>query len=336
MEIRLENLQSSWGDFSLVADTVIPGGELVTLLGPSGAGKSTLLHLIAGFLRPDGGRIFAGGREITGLPPHKRKIGLVFQDYALFPHLSVKGNITFGSPRGRKAGGDYDSRLRELYRLLELEGMLDRKPFTLSGGEKQRTALGRALASGPDLLLLDEPFSALDPFLRGSLREELRAVQRSTGVTTLLVTHDQDEALSLSDRIILFNGGRIVETGTPDKLYRQPDNLFTARFLGEGNFVPVGTDEVLFFRPEDLIQVSNHGGTEARRGGGEREYKGIVGERMFYGGRTLIKVQTEDSGELLWQVSGSECPSGGQAVRLRLRDGAGRIIRVPADLPGLS
>lgn len=294
MEIRLDHLEASWKDFRLTVNTVIPGGKLTALLGPSGAGKSTLLHLITGFLKPERGRILAGGRDITGLPPHKRKVGLVFQDYALFPHLTVRDNIAYGAGRGKDSRDTRNQRISELASLLELIPLLNRKPATLSGGERQRTALGRALASSPDLLLLDEPFSALDPSLRGTLREELLKVQRKTGVTTLLVTHDQNEALSMADHLLLFHNGQIVEEGSPERLYGAPEHPFTARFLGTGNFIPLGGGESLFFRPEDLVREGEprrHGVTEKRndvggeervipRGGRVARSRGIHGYRV--------------------------------------------------------
>ncbi len=216
-------------------DLHVAGGELFCLLGPSGCGKTTLLNLVGGLLEPDAGAITLGDRDITRAPMQQRNIGIVFQSYALFPHLTVRDNIAFGMQVRRRTRWEIDVRVGELLRLTRLEEKATRYPRQLSGGEQQRVALARALAVDPDLLLLDEPFSSLDARLRVELRLELRQVQRAAGVTAVLVTHDQDEALALGDRVGLMQEGRLVQVGTPEELYSRPRSRFAAQFVGESN-----------------------------------------------------------------------------------------------------
>ncbi|MCF7947526.1 MAG: ABC transporter ATP-binding protein [Spirochaetia bacterium] len=256
MELTTRNLKRRFADFSFDADIHAAEGELVCLLGPSGCGKTTGLQLIAGILAPDQGSIYLGQREITALPPWKRNIGLVFQDYALFPHMTVYENIAYGLRQQGASKYSITSRVEELLDLVELPGYSQRRPEQLSGGEKQRVALARAVAPSPALLLLDEPLSALDARLRTQLRREIRNIQKRIGLTTIYVTHDQEEALSLSDRIIVMQNGTIQQSGTPQELYNSPLNEFVARFIGNSNLVPCNTQagsdrEVYFFRPED-------------------------------------------------------------------------------------
>ena len=256
MELTTRNLKRSFADFTFDADINAAEGELVCLLGPSGCGKTTGLQLIAGILAPDQGNIYLGPREITALPPWKRNIGLVFQDYALFPHMTVYENIAYGLRQQGASKHSITSRVEELLDLVELPGYTQRRPEQLSGGEKQRVALARAVAPSPALLLLDEPLSALDARLRTQLRREIRNIQKRIGLTTIYVTHDQEEALSLSDRIIVMQNGIIQQSGTPQELYNSPLNEFVARFIGNSNLVPCNTQAgsdrgVYFFRPED-------------------------------------------------------------------------------------
>ena len=216
----------------------IARGSFFSLLGPSGCGKTTTLRMIAGFETPDEGEILLGGARIDGLPPYKRSVNTVFQNYALFPHLTVRGNVEFGLKQpGKSAAGDAVSRIARVLDQLQLTGKESRKPSELSGGERQRVALARALVLEPEVLLLDEPLSALDPQLRKQVRAELKDLQRRTGITFLMVTHDQEEALSLSDAMAVMNRGRIEQTGTPQQLYRKPATKFVASFLGAMNWV---------------------------------------------------------------------------------------------------
>ncbi len=239
MSIELRNVAKHYGaeavlnDFSLD----ISQGELFVLLGPSGSGKSTLLRLIAGLTPQDNGTIYLHGRDVTGLPPQKRRIGFVFQNYSLFQHMTVAQNIGFGLEIDRVPRQQREARVRELLELIELSDLGDRLPAQLSGGQQQRVAVARALAQNPDVLLLDEPFGALDVRIRGQLRQNLRNIQKQLNVTAILVTHDQDEAFELADRIGVVDGGNLLEVGTPDQLYRKPNNRFTATFLGSVNLL---------------------------------------------------------------------------------------------------
>ncbi|MEX0753986.1 MAG: ABC transporter ATP-binding protein [Actinomycetota bacterium] len=215
-------------------DLEVRPGELLVLLGPSGCGKSTALRLIAGLERPDGGSIDVGGRTVAGrswVPPERRRVGMVFQDWALFPHLDVRRNIAFGLKRG----ADADARVDEVLALVRLQGLEDRMPDELSGGQQQRVALARALAPSPEVLLLDEPFSNLDAQLRAELRGEIRDLHRQTGTTAIYVTHDQEEALSLSDRIAIMADGRVLQTGSPHQIYAAPMDEGVAALIGQSN-----------------------------------------------------------------------------------------------------
>ncbi len=211
----------------------IERGSFFSLLGPSGCGKTTTLRLIAGFETPSAGEIWLNGVRIDALPPFRRNVNTVFQNYALFPHLTVRANVEFGLRRERDAA----ERVRQVLEQLQLSEKASRKPAQLSGGERQRVALARALVLAPDVLLLDEPLSALDPQLRKQVRAELKELQRRTGVTFLFVTHDQEEALALSDRIAIMNAGEVEQTGTPQELYQKPRSRFVASFLGEMNWI---------------------------------------------------------------------------------------------------
>jgi spermidine/putrescine transport system ATP-binding protein len=211
-------------------------GEYVCLLGPSGCGKTTLLRLIAGFEQPDGGRISLHGRDVVGVPPERRDVNVVFQSYALFPHLSVADNIAFGLRMKRLPEAEIRGRVSEALRLVRLEGEATRLPRQISGGQQQRVALARALVNRPTLLLLDEPLSALDPSLRQTMQAELRRVQRETGITFLHITHDQAEALSLADRIAVMRAGRLEQVGPPRDVYERPASRFVAAFVGAANF----------------------------------------------------------------------------------------------------
>jgi len=219
-------------------DLAVERGEFVSLLGPSGCGKTTTLRMIAGFEQPTAGRIWVGGEDITARRPNQRNIGMVFQAYALFPNMTVADNIGFGLKVARRPAAEVRARVSELLALIKLEEMGDRYPHQLSGGQQQRVALARALAIRPQLLLLDEPLSALDAKIRLSLRNEIRAIQRQLGITTLYVTHDQEEALSLSDRVVVMNRGRIEQVGSPFEIYNFPHSHFVASFVGTLNILP--------------------------------------------------------------------------------------------------
>lgn len=238
MLLELCGIRRIYPEFALEASFTVGRGEFFSILGPSGSGKTTLLRLIAGFDRPDEGRLLLAGRDITRLPPHRRRIGMVFQDYALFPHLSVGENVAYGLKMLGLPPGKRRERAEELLVLTGLAGFYRRDPSSLSGGEQQRVALARALAPEPLVLLFDEPFSALDQSLRQHLRREVRDLQRSTGFTALFVTHSQEEALSLSDRLLIMGRGRVEQVGSPDDLYHRPGTPYVAGFLGEMNRLP--------------------------------------------------------------------------------------------------
>jgi len=237
--LQIESLGKRYGDFVALAgiDLAIERGEFVVLLGPSGCGKTTLLRAIAGLERQDEGRIVHAGRDISALPPGQRDYGIVFQSYALFPNLDVGDNVAYGLDARRSAREGVRRRVEEMLQLVGLPGSERKVPAQLSGGQQQRIALARALATRPDLLLLDEPLSALDAIERVRLRGEIRALQQRLGVTTLMVTHDQEEALAMADRIVVMRAGRLQQVGDPQAIYRQPTNAFVAEFIGRSNLI---------------------------------------------------------------------------------------------------
>jgi putative spermidine/putrescine transport system ATP-binding protein len=267
-DIRLEGVSKRYGTVAAAddVDLSVAQGEFVTILGPSGSGKTTLLSLIAGLNKPTSGRIFIGGRDVTEAAAQERNIGLVFQSYALFPHMTVLENVLF--PLGvRKITGDAAAKQAlEALKLVRLEALQDRRPSQLSGGQQQRVALARAIVFKPDILLLDEPLGALDRKLREELQVELKQLQRTLGVTTLLVTHDQEEALSLSDRIMVLNHGRTQQVAAPTEAYLRPANRFVAEFLGIANFIGIDGGRTGLVRPERvrLGPAGINGGTPAK------------------------------------------------------------------------
>jgi putative spermidine/putrescine transport system ATP-binding protein len=240
--LELTGVQKKFGEVAAVLDFNLAAarGEFVSFLGPSGCGKTTTLRMIAGFERPTAGAITVDGEDITNRSPNQRNVGMVFQSYALFPNMTVAGNIGFGLKIRKRSGADIAKRVEELLAMIHLEGRGDRYPWQLSGGQQQRVALARALAIEPQVLLLDEPLSALDAKIRISLRKEIRSIQRQLGITTVYVTHDQEEALSLSDRVVVMSEGRIEQIGTPFEIYNFPATPFVASFVGTLNLVNVG------------------------------------------------------------------------------------------------
>jgi thiamine transport system ATP-binding protein len=262
MQLTLENVRKAYGETVALGregedregdgrgiSFEIDDGEFFTLVGPSGCGKTTTLRLVAGFEPPTGGSIRFDGREMRGVPPESRSVGVVFQNYALFPHLSVAQNVAYGLRFSDPPGGvSRDERVASLLELVDLPEAGDRDPTELSGGQQQRIALARALAPGPDLLLLDEPMSALDARLRERLRMQIKEIQSTLGITTLYVTHDQEEALAISDRVAVMNDGAVEQVGTPQAVYRRPTTRFVAEFVGDNN---VFEGEVVSLRGRD-------------------------------------------------------------------------------------
>jgi putative spermidine/putrescine transport system ATP-binding protein len=238
--LELERLSKRFGATLAVDDLslAVREGELVVLLGPSGCGKTTTLRIIAGFVAPTAGRIRLGGRDVTALPPWKRNAGMVFQSYALFPHLTVAQNVAFGLETRGIPKHETETRVGEALRLVRLAGLEARLPRELSGGQQQRVALARALVIRPEVLLLDEPLSNLDAKLRESVRVEIRELQRKLGITTVMVTHDQEEALTMADRLVVMSEGAVRQTGTQRELYERPADRFVAGFVGRSNLLP--------------------------------------------------------------------------------------------------
>jgi spermidine/putrescine transport system ATP-binding protein len=312
-------------------------GEFFTLLGPSGCGKTTLLRLIAGFEMPSGGTILLDGADITSLPPNKRPVNTVFQSYALFPHLTVAQNIAFGLEMLGKPASQVKARTAEMLALVKLEAMAGRKTSQLSGGQQQRVALARALAPQPKVLLLDEPLSALDLKLRKEMQIELKRLQLETGITFVFVTHDQEEALTMSDRIAVMSAGKIQQVGTAKEIYIHPRNRFVASFIGETNFLhgvaeagalrlgtgerievpglPAGGEATVSVRPEQVRLVLPSDGLKA-----------TVASLVYFGTDTHCHLHLADGTEVVARLqspaSGEAGLSQGQSVGLRFTDGA--------------
>ncbi|MCI8212899.1 spermidine/putrescine ABC transporter ATP-binding protein [Pseudomonas sp. S25] len=249
--VSVENLQKNYGSTAVFSDIncTIERGEFVTLLGPSGCGKSTLLRCIAGLTSVNSGRIVLDGLDLVPVTPQKRNIGMVFQSYALFPNMTVEQNVAFGLRMQKVNADDTHKRVAEVLKLVELTDFANRYPHQMSGGQCQRVALARSLVTRPRLLLLDEPLSALDARIRKHLREQIRAIQRELGLTTIFVTHDQEEALTMSDRIFLMNQGRIVQSGDAETLYTAPVDVFAAGFIGNYNLLEADDVSRLMQRP---------------------------------------------------------------------------------------
>jgi sn-glycerol 3-phosphate transport system ATP-binding protein len=265
--ISVRRVSKRWGSITAVDDVSfeVPVGTLVVLLGPSGCGKSTTLRLIAGLESVSGGRIHIGGEDVTDLPPSRRTIAMVFQSYALFPHLNVRENLVFGLKVRRVPAMERAERLARVADLLGLAALLDRKPSQLSGGQQQRVALGRAIIAEKPVCLMDEPLSNLDAQLRAEMRREIRALQQKLGMTMVYVTHDQTEAMTMADQIILLRAGRIEQDATPATLYARPATVFAARFIGTPpmNVISDGDAILLGVRPED-VRFADAGGRAAR------------------------------------------------------------------------
>ena len=292
--VRLVNLRKQFGEVKAVNDVTLEvfDGEFITLLGPSGSGKTTVLRMIAGFEKPDSGEIVLNGTDVAQLPPYERDVNTVFQDYALFPHMTVLENIEYGL-KVKKIGKE-ETRYMALNALsqVRLEGYESRKPSQLSGGQRQRVALARALVNRPKVLLLDEPLGALDLKLREQMQIELKQLQRDIGITFIFVTHDQEEALTMSDRIAVFNEGKIVQLGTPREIYENPTSKFVSEFVGQTNKISAEMarslklgDSEFNIRPEDIH-------IDKSESNGDRQVIGKLKDTIFVGATTRYLVST--------------------------------------------
>lgn len=283
--LRIEGVTKKFGTQHALNDVSvsIEKGELVCILGPSGCGKTTLLRVIAGLASADSGRIVIDGRDVTHLPPAKRDFGIVFQSYALFPNMTVLGNILFAlKQKGGRSKDEMELRALEVLRMVDLFDHRTKYPRQLSGGQQQRTALARAIAIEPSFLLLDEPLSALDAKVRTKLRAEIRSIQKQLGVTTVMVTHDQDEALTMADRVIVMNDAVVEQTGTPREIYDSPASAFVAGFIGSMNFLGGGDDdggtpgERYAIRPENIQTVAHDERWDVHAKVTDVEFKGAI------------------------------------------------------------
>ena len=349
--LEIANVTKKFGDFTALRDIslTIEQGELVCFLGPSGCGKTTLLRAIAGLDFQTTGRIYQRGRDISDLPPSERDFGIVFQSYALFPNLTVAKNIGYGLVSRKLSSSAVSKRVNELLDMVGLPGSGGKYPSALSGGQQQRVALARALATSPGMLLLDEPLSALDAKVRVRLRHEIKELQRQLGVTTIMVTHDQEEALSMADRIVVMNHGVIEQVGTPTEIYRRPSSLFVADFVGSMNqlrgvsagpksamlgkltlacqehALDKGAAGIVAIRPEDVLPQAN--GTGARKGNGQNRFRGKIREMEFLGS--------------FWRAEIAGGPLGDQTLfadfsmnavrRMSLDEGKSVQLELPAD-----
>jgi sulfate transport system ATP-binding protein len=309
VSIAVRGVTKRFGDFAALDDVsvAIAGGSLTALLGPSGSGKSTLLRVIAGLEEPDEGKVLILGEHATGLPPQKRGVGFVFQHYAAFKHLTVRENVAFGLRIRKRPKEEIRERVDELLELVQLSGLAERYPGQLSGGQRQRMALARALAVEPKVLLLDEPFGALDARVRKELRTWLRRLHEDVHVTTVLVTHDQEEAMDVADRIVLMNEGRIEQTGKPRDLYEHPASEFVMGFVG-----PVNRLGDSFVRPHDFeIELEANGTTR----------EAIVKRVVHLGFEVRVEVALRDGSEIWVQLSRDQSDNlelePGQAVFIR-------------------
>ncbi|MBN8581344.1 MAG: ABC transporter ATP-binding protein [Anaerolineae bacterium] len=302
--IKFDNVSRHFGDVKAVdgADLEIRDGEFFSMLGPSGSGKTTCLRMIAGFDRPTSGRIFLYGQDVSDLPPYERDVNTVFQDYALFPHMTVADNIAYGLMVKNVAKAERLKRADEMLDLVQLSGFGGRKPSQLSGGQRQRVALARALINHPKVLLLDEPLGALDLKLRQQMQVELKAIQKRVGITFIFVTHDQEEALTMSDRIALFHQGKIEQIGSPSEIYEHPASAFVAGFVGTSNLVSgevaeriTGSDITFSIRPEKI----HLGSINETAPSDNYTSDGTVRDVIYLGLYTRYLVELEGGGDLV-------------------------------------
>ena len=294
--VRLQGITKKFGNNLIIPhiDLTIADGEFITLLGPSGCGKTTLLRMIAGLEEPTSGQIFLDNEDVTTFAPYKRDVNMVFQNYALFPHMNVEENIRFGLLMKKVPKEKQNERIDQVLYLTQLEDFRTRRPQQLSGGRQQRVAIARALVNNPKVLLLDEPLGALDYQLRKNLQLELKNLQRGLGLTFVYVTHDQEEALTMSDRIVVMNAGRIEQDSTPDNIYHNPSSKFVAQFIGESNFFDLDEENVLAIRPEKLNICEEE---EENFLHPLPEYYGAVVDVVFYGTIDKVFVRLDNSNQ---------------------------------------
>ncbi len=364
-QVRLRNLYKAYGQTAAVDDVSldVPAGAFVSLLGPSGSGKTTTLNLIAGFLTPDRGDILIDNRSVADVPPHKRNIGMVFQSYSLFPHMTVAENVGFPlRMRSKLTRTEAGKRITEMLALVQLSHLSARYPRQLSGGQQQRVAMARALVSGPRLLLMDEPLGALDKKLREQMQTEIRRIHRSVGTTVVYVTHDQSEALTMSDLVVVMHRARIAQIGPPSALYETPASAFVADFIGNSNLIDVtivetgadrwtvkagdgalihaarpafaasaGDHAFLLIRPEDM-SVRPLGAEQQRSLAPGEQIVGVLKERSFHGdvfklgiamGSELLKARVAREDGASFEV--------GQQIALTWKNGAARLLPATGD-----
>ncbi|MGO4946910.1 ABC transporter ATP-binding protein [Blautia sp. Sow4_E7] len=292
--LELKDLKKSFtpGEYVLQGINLkIEQGEFVTLLGSSGCGKTTTLRIIAGLEQPDSGSVWLEGKDVTNLEPNERDVNTVFQNYALFPHMNVADNIGYGLKIRKVSKADIKKKVKEMLELVQLEGYEKRKPAELSGGQKQRVAIARALANNPRVLLLDEPLGALDLQLRRAMQLELKRLQKKLGITFIYITHDQEEAINMSDRIVVMNQGRFEQIGTPDEIYNHPKTSYVATFVGNANILKgelVGMDGTVAIRSENIILDEN-----CKQG-----YSAVVKEKNFAAGQLRVLLVLPDGTEI--------------------------------------
>jgi putative spermidine/putrescine transport system ATP-binding protein len=357
--LTLRGLTKRYGSFAAVQDVSlrVERGEFLTLLGPSGSGKTTILMCIAGFVAPSAGAILLDGRDITALPPERRDFGMVFQGYALFPHMTVAENVAFPLRVRRLSAAEREAKVRAALDLVQLQGFAGRLPRQLSGGQQQRVALARALVFDPALLLLDEPLSALDKKLRAELQEELKALHRRVGRTFVNVTHDQEEALSLSDRVAILNHGKLVQEGAPSALYEHPRTRFVADFLGKSNFLhgvvgesipggfAIGAGATRIMQAVEENQRPAHGSKVllslrpekiallAEDEAADNVVQGRIGAWSYLGAGFALKVETADFGPLRVALPTWKAPiAPAEGLPVRLGWSAGASVPVVEDV----
>ena len=362
--IELRKVRKAFGDFVAVeeADFTIREGEFFAMLGPSGCGKTTTLKMIAGFEQPSAGQVILNGEDVSRVPPYKRNVNTVFQQYALFPHMTVADNVRFGPRSKKRSKADYEASVAEMLDIVRLGDFASRKPSQLSGGQQQRVALARALVNYPSALLLDEPLAALDLKLREAMQFELKRIQRDVGITFVFVTHDQGEALTMSDRIAVMSEGRVEQIGTPEEIYNSPATLFVAGFIGSANLLPgevrgldgddvvveltsgatvrarasrehqLGSQVSLMLRPERLrasVEPSSNG----------RSILGTVTDLVFQGATARLGLRLADDSEVIATVAtGSDLPFllPGAPVHVVWDPGAAYVLAGWPNRPGLT